>query len=103
MKPALYYAIRKNLYSTIVAVTSEKGTRRWHGRDCQYNEATHGTFDQLRGKFNTLEEAEACRKGIEEIAKHYEGRRRDVQATLRLLYRQEADNIEDYIKGKLSK
>lgn len=100
MKPALYYAIRRNLYSTVVAVTSEKGTRRWHGRDCQYNEATHGTFDQLRGKFASQEEAEACRAGVLEIDKRFDVLIEVHRNATTKLYRECRDEIDAFIKEK---
>lgn len=99
MKQALYYAIRRNLYSTVVAVTSEKGTRRWHGRDCKYNEATHGTFDQLRGRFPTQEAAEKCREGVLAIDAKFDTQIEvHRQATTRL-YRECRDEIDAYIKA----
>lgn len=97
MKQALYYAIRRNYGNSVVAVTSEKGTRRWHGRDCRYNEATHGTFDQLRGKFKTLEDANACREGILKIDAEYDAKIKVHRDTQTLLYRECARDIDKFI------
>jgi hypothetical protein len=99
MKQALYYSIRKNLYDTVVAVTSEKGTRRWHGRDCQYNEVTHGTFDQLRGRFKTQADAEACRSGIRAISDKYKPLLEQNIRERNRLYKDERLEVEEFIKA----
>lgn len=100
MKQALYFAIRRNLYNTIVAITSEKGRRRWHGRDCRYNEVTHGTFDQLlASNFKTYEEAEACRKGITEIDDRYEAQLKLLRNKINELHRDCRRDIEAFIQS----
>lgn len=97
MKPALYYAIRRNLYHTVAAITSEKKGRyidKWYGRDCEYGESTNGTVDQLRGRFKTCEEAEAMRLKISIIADDYD-RQRDVHhKAISKLYQDESNAIE---------
>ena len=65
LRPALYYTIRTHsLYQPIIAVTSEKGRRRWYGRDCKDNMATNGTFEDIRGRFETLEAAQSCKAEV---------------------------------------
>lgn len=102
MKPALYYAIRRNLYSTIVAVTSEKPSRygraRWWGRDCQYSESTHGNTDDLRGRFATLEAATSMRARIVILADKYEKCRKVLNNEINELYRSEGAEIDQLIK-----
>lgn len=100
MKQALFYAIRVNLYNTVVAVTTEKPNGRWHGRDCRYNEVTHGTSDQLRGRFNTEAEAEACRAGVIAIGDKYEAERKPLSKKISTLYAVERQEIEDYVKAQ---
>lgn len=97
MKTALYYAIRRNLYKTVVAITTEKGSRRWHGRDCTYNEATHGTFDQLMGRFDTKEAAEAKRSELSRIADKYKAERKPHETAIMELHRSERRAIEEAV------
>lgn len=99
MKTALYYAIRRNLYNTVVAVTTEKGSRRWHGRDCTYNEATHGTFDQLMGRFDTKEAAEAMRTEIARIANKYKAERKPHETAIMQLHQSERQAIEEAVNS----
>lgn len=95
VKPALYYAMRRDIYNNIVAVTTEKpGWRgKWHGRYTRDNTPTHGTFDDLMGRFETQEAAEAKRDELKAIrAKYYDERKRlnDMQ---RDLYHRETAEI----------
>jgi hypothetical protein len=104
MKPALYYAIRKNLYNTIAAITSEK-TRfnipaKWYGRDVTHgNEPTHGNISSLMGRFKTLEDAEACRDKIKAIGETYNQLRNIHNDEIRKLYRLEGDEIREIVNG----
>jgi len=68
MKKALYYSVRvKTLYPYVVAVTSEKGSRRWYGRDCRTGESTNGLLQHTRGRFDTQADAESKVAAIKEI------------------------------------
>lgn len=103
MKEPLYYSVRLlTLYPYVVAVTSEKSSRygrtRWYGRDCRYNEATHGTADQLRGKFATQVEAESAVSKIKEVHDYYKERRDSFQKWITALNNAERKAIADLFK-----
>lgn len=100
MKQALYYAIRHNYGNSVIAVTSEKGTRRWHGRDTRYNETTHGTFDQLRGRFDSQEAAEAMRDKIAFLSKQFDERRKVLDRYGKFLREREHDAIAAIMAGQ---
>lgn len=98
MKPALYYAIRKNLYKDIVAVTSEKDKGRWYGRYVRDNTATHGApgygTSDIIGRFATVEEAEAKRARFASIGEYYDKKRKELQDQISALYRDEKAQIQ---------
>ena len=100
MKPALYYAIMRNLHNDVVAITSEKTGRRsgWAGRYVRDNTPTHGTFGGfsggIMGRFDSAEAAEAKRKELAQIAADYEARRKPHQEATTRLYNQEREAIE---------
>ena len=102
MKKALYYAIRTNcLYSKVIAVTSEKGSGRWFGRDCRYNDSTNGRASDLRGRFETQEQAEACLTGVIAITNDYEAQRKVLSDKQTRLYREERDKVDAYITEEM--
>ena len=103
MKPALFYAVRKNLYNTVVAVTSEKPSRhgctKWAGRDVKYTEVTHGTSDQIIGRFETQEQAEALRTKIGLLGQQYDQLRKPHQDAISRLHREEREALDRLCKG----
>jgi hypothetical protein len=100
MKPALYYAIRSG---AIIAVTSEKEARhQWFGRYVTDNSATHGSSAgygqaQLRGRFETIEAAEAMRDQLIAIAAKYDAIRKPHHDAVTASYRHEREAIEAVI------
>jgi hypothetical protein len=103
MKPALFYAIRRDLYNNVVAVTSIKDHRNhWFGRYVRDNSATHGRGD-LMGRFETREAAEAKREELAKIATDYDAKRKPHSDAISRLYREERDAIDEAVKGPLGK
>lgn len=104
MKRALYYSIRvKTLYPYVVAVTSEKGARlvkRWYGRRVEYDEPTNGTTDQLRGRFDTVEQAINMREQIADIAAEYDRKRALHHDAVLKLHRAESEAVNALFAGK---
>lgn len=105
MKKALYYAIRvMSLYPYVVAVTSEKnaryGERRWYGRDEKHGNATHGHLNDLRGRFDTPEAAEAMRAKVAELTKAYDDRRKQLHKYGQELLKQEQQGLAALFNGK---
>lgn len=104
MKPALYYSIRRNYGHSIIAVTSEKGPKRawdsarWFGREVEYNTATNGTGDQLRGRFATLEAATEVKDAIKIIGDMYDEARKVHYDAVTELFHDEGSEIEALIK-----
>jgi hypothetical protein len=72
MKKALYYAIRSAHYSPkVIAITSIKG-QHWYGRETRHDTATHGRLgDDINGKFETLEAAQAKVEAIARVERHH--------------------------------
>lgn len=99
MKQALYYAIRKSWGYNIVAITSEKGSRRWFGRDCRFNEATNGTSDQLLAKFKTEEAANATRAEIKRIDEKFDEQIKQLRNGIDKLNRDCRKEVRDYLEG----
>lgn len=103
MKPALYYSIRKSLFHTIIAVTSEKpgkGYRhdKWAGREVDTNTVTHGTVDDLRGRFATEQEAQEKRASILTIANMFDEARKVHYDAISALHRDETAQIAELLK-----
>lgn len=99
MKPALYYAVQLEYNRTrVIAVTSEK-RRQWFGRDTFDDSATHGRMgDNLKGLFNTKEEAESIVKECEEVKAHFSHEREKVEEASRMLYRRCDVILEQIVK-----
>lgn len=107
MKPALYYAIRINYGNDVVAVTSERTTRRnekrWAGRYVKDNTATHGGMtyghSDIIGKFATQGEAEYTRKRMLEIHDEFKERREFLSKKISELWSQERIAVDKLING----
>lgn len=101
LKTALYYAIRRNLYNDIVAVTTEKDKGRWHGRYCKDNTPTHGApvhgNADIMGRFATEEAALAMRARLALIADIYKAKRKELDKQVSALFAQERAHIEEAI------
>jgi len=102
LKEPLFFAIRRNLHSDIVAVTTEKDRGRWFGRYVKDNSATHGGCkygqDDIDGRYPTQEAAEQVRERIAEIKRIYKLRYDAMMADLNELHRQERQAIADAVK-----
>jgi hypothetical protein len=98
MKKALFYALRRALYSPVIAVTTYKPSGRWHGRRCDYNEVTHGISSDLCGLFATQEQAEACRAHVRELEAEYDKKIKVHRDAISILNRDQRRDIEAYIK-----
>jgi hypothetical protein len=101
MKPALFYAIKRYRPGTIIAVTSEK-RNRWFGRDTRDNDPTHGTFEDLRGRFDTLDQAKAAQSDIREIVERYKVQRDELSRQMSALYASEHAEIDEVVKRHAS-
>lgn len=102
MKPALHYAIRKDWDRTVIAVTSEQTGRRhdkWHGRNTKYNESTHGTTEQLQGRFKTQAQAEAVSRRVLEIRDEYDAKRKPHNDAVTQLYTDERNAMNAAIEA----
>ncbi len=98
MKPALFYAIRRNLYSDVVAITSVKDRRNhWFGRYVKDNTATHGNGN-IMGRFDTQEAAETKRSELAKIANEYAAKRQPHQDAIHQLHCEERDAINAAVK-----
>ena len=103
MKKPLYFAIRKNLYDDIVAVTSEHPSGKWAGRYVKDNTVTHGSNrygqDDKSGSFETQEQAEAMRDCIRKIGATFKERREALNRQFSELYKEERAAIDAAIEG----
>ena len=99
MKPALFYAIRRNNHGDpdIVAVTTLKG-RRWYGRRVRDDNPTHGRGD-IDGEFATVEAAEAMIKTITQIRSRFAGEKRRLRHEISMLDVAENQAIADALKA----
>jgi hypothetical protein len=99
MKRALYYTIRvRSLGSPVVAVTTEK-QHRWHGREVRGDMPTHGVLDDLRGKFEHVEQAYAMQGRIREISGSYDAARKVLSTESSRLYTREREAVEALLRG----
>jgi len=97
---ALYYTIVTGwsaFGSPIMKVTSEKRNQVYGSVD---GEPTHRRKDDTRGKFDTIEKAEACRKGIREIVQRYAIEYKRLNDEMNKFHRSEYAEIEDLINGE---
>lgn len=97
---ALYYTIVTGWSAfgfSIMKVTSEKCNQVYGSVD---GEPTHRRKDDTRGKFYTLEQAEACRKGIKEIVERYAVEYKRLNNEMNKFHAAEYAEIEDLINGE---
>jgi hypothetical protein len=100
LKDALFFAIRRNLYYTVVRVTSLKGRRRWYGSDCSRDyEPTNGTTDQLLARFRTEAAANEARAAIKAIDVKYDAQIDQLQQGISNLRRQAGREIRDCLEN----
>lgn len=97
---ALYYTIVTGwsaFGSPIMKVTSEKRNQVYGSVD---GEPTHRRKEDTRGKFYTIEQAEACRKRIKEIVERYAKEYKRLNDEMNKFHRAEYAEIEDLINGE---
>lgn len=102
MRVPLHYSIR-NRYGRheIIAVTTERGGH-WWGRTLPDNIGTHGANYDLRGRFETVEAAQAVFDKIKYVADHYAEQRRALDLAERRLRQSEQDHIKRILQGDWS-
>lgn len=99
MKPAMFYAIRVHtLTPYIVAVTSLQprrfGKTHWYGRDTRYTQATNGSMDDLRGRFESQEAAAAVLDQVIAIGVDFDAKRKVLNDQVSRLYRDERAAVD---------
>lgn len=102
MKSALFYALRNNIWYSVIAVTSvkEHGYRKgWHGRYVVDNTPTHGVERDLIGRFNSAEDAIAIKDEIAAIRAKYKDLRKSLEQQIFGLHSEEHQAINAVIKN----
>lgn len=99
MRKALFYAIKPGLYGPrIIAVTTERGGR-WWGRDTRDDLGTHGRASDIKGRFDTEEQATAVRDQVQRIHDHFRNERRKMEAMSRRMHHAEDQCITEIIQS----
>ena len=102
LKELLFFAIRRNLHSDIVAVTTEKDRGRWFGRYVKDNSATHGStiygHPDIDGRYPTQEAAEQARKRVSRIKAAFQEKHDSLNKQANELHRQERQAIAEAVK-----
>lgn len=96
---ALYYTIVTGWSSSgfpIMKVTSEKRNQIYGSIE---GEPTHRRKDDIRGKFETLEKAEACRREVKEIVERYSLEYKRLNAEMNKFHASEHAEVEALING----
>jgi hypothetical protein len=99
MKKALYWAVRPTMYGPrIVAVTQER-SGRWWGRTTHDDLGTHGRLSDIRGRFETIEAAQAVQSTIQRVRDHYQSQSAVVSDLQTKLHRAEEALTREIIDG----
>lgn len=99
MKKPIYYAISRRRNNPVMAITSEKGNRRWYGRTVQDHLTTNGTKHELLVVHENVEVLIKLRDSIINISQDYYQRRQVLNKQVEDLYKEEANKIADLCRN----